>query len=88
MNRNIIGLEQREDGSLWANIKILQINPDFKMDDESLEELVEYTKTHGILEPILISEDYKGSFKVISGFRRIVAAKKARIDIIPVRILK
>lgn len=54
MNRNIIGLEQREDGSLWANIKILQINPDFKMDDESLEELVEYTKTHGILEPILI----------------------------------
>lgn len=84
MCKKIIGLEQREDGSLWANIDILKITPDFKLDDEILEELVEAIKHNGILEPILISEDHK----ILSGFRRVAAAKKAGLDMVPIRILK
>lgn len=53
------------------------------VDDEKMEELVESIKANGVLTPVLVRPDDEGTYEMISGHRRLHAAKKAGIPKIP-----
>ncbi len=62
------------------NIEDIEINPfqpreDFK--EEALNELADSIKQHGIIQPITVRKLKNGKFQLISGERRLRAAKKA-----------
>lgn len=59
-------------------------NHPFKVvDDEKMEELVESIKANGVLTPVLLRPDDEGTYEMISGHRRLHAAKKAGLFRIP-----
>lgn len=59
-------------------------NHPFKVvDDEKMEELVESIKLNGVLTPVLVRPDDEGTYEMVSGHRRLRAAKKAGIRKIP-----
>ena len=59
-------------------------NHPFKVvDDEKMEELVESIKTSGVLTPVLVRPDDEGTYEMISGHRRLHAAKRAGLRKIP-----
>lgn len=57
-------------------------NPRTKIDKNSINDLADSIKTHGILQPVLVSQ-INGSFRLISGERRLRAAKIAGVKEIP-----
>ena len=59
-------------------------NHPFKVvDDEKMRELVESILGNGILTPVLVRPDGDGNYEMISGHRRMYAAKEAGLDTIP-----
>ena len=56
------------------------------MDEEAFKNLVSSIKAHGILNPLLVSEDENG-FKLIGGYKRLKAAKEAKLKTVPVTIV-
>ena len=59
-------------------------NHPFKViDDEKMEELVESIKESGVLTPVLVRPDDEGTYEMISGHRRLHAAKRAGLRKIP-----
>ena len=53
-------------------------NHPFKvLDDEKMDELVESIKANGVLTPVLVRPDDEGTYEMISGHRRLHAAKRA-----------
>ena len=59
-------------------------NHPFKvLDDERMEELTESIRANGILTPVLVRPDDEGTYEMISGHRRLRAAKKAGLRKIP-----
>jgi len=55
-------------------------------DDPELAELVDSIKTYGVLEPILVRSKPSGTLEVVAGERRVRAARKAGIPVVPVLI--
>lgn len=71
-----------------AEIRIDQIYPfenhPFKvLDDDKMAELVESIKENGVLSPVLVRPDDEGGYEMISGHRRMHAAKLAGLTTIP-----
>jgi len=59
-------------------------NHPFKvLDDEKMEELIESIKENGILTPVIVRKDRDDLYQMISGHRRLYAAKKAGLTTIP-----
>ena len=59
-------------------------NHPFKViDDEKMDELVESIQNNGVLTPVLIRPDDEGTYEMISGHRRLHAAKRAGLIKIP-----
>ena len=59
-------------------------NHPFKVvDDEKMDELVESIKLNGVLTPVLVRPDDEGTYEMISGHRRLHAAKRAGLAKIP-----
>lgn len=59
-------------------------NHPFKViDDEKMDELVESIRNNGVLTPVLIRPDDEGTYEMISGHRRLHAAKRAGLIKIP-----
>lgn len=59
-------------------------NHPFKvLDDEKMDELVESIKTNGILTPVIVRPDDEGTYEMISGHRRLHAAKRAGLRKVP-----
>ena len=54
-------------------------------DDESMEERTESVREYGILNPLIVRplEGKEGKYEVISGHRRLFAARKAGLDKLP-----
>ena len=76
------------DSSGTTEIAIRDIYPfenhPFKvMDDEKMEELVDSIKSYGVLTPVILRKDRDELYQMISGHRRLHAAKKAGLDSIP-----
>lgn len=53
------------------------------VDDEKMDELVESIKVNGVLTPVLVRPDDEGTYEMISGHRRLHAAKRAGLVKIP-----
>ncbi len=53
------------------------------IDDEKMDELIESIKNNGVLTPVLVRPDDEGTYEMISGHRRLHAAKRAGITKIP-----
>ena len=72
------------------NIDQLQPNPfqpRDKIKKESLSELIESIKTHGVIEPLIVANTPAG-YQIIAGERRWRAAKEAGLKEIPVLVKK
>ncbi len=74
-----------EEGTV--EIRVDQIYPfenhPFKVrDDDKMEELVESIKNNGVLTPVLVRPDDEGNYEMISGHRRLHAAKRAGLTVI------
>jgi ParB family chromosome partitioning protein len=72
----------------FAEIPIdrLQPNPQqprHRFDDEALADLAESIRQHGVLQPILVSEDQPGRYLLITGERRWRAARLAGLTTVP-----
>ena len=64
-------------------------NHPFKvLDDEKMEELVDSIKLNGILTPVIVRPDDEGTYEMISGHRRLHAAKRAGLQKIPAIVKK
>mgnify|MGYP001478303522 CR=1 FL=1 len=75
-----------------ANIGDLVPNkyqPRINFNEEKLQELTESVKKNGIIQPIAVREDKvdPGRFEIIAGERRWIAAQRAGLHEIPVRVL-
>jgi ParB family chromosome partitioning protein len=71
-------------------IELIERNPfqprrDF--DKESLDELTESIKQHGLLQPVLVRPN-NGRYQLIAGERRLLASKQAGLEAIPCRVLE
>ena len=53
------------------------------LDDEKMDDLVKSIKENGVLVPVLIRPDDEGNYEMISGHRRLHAAQKAGLAVIP-----
>lgn len=59
--------------------------PRGEMNDESLEELTESIREHGVLQPLLVSvSGSDGMYQLVAGERRLRAARKAGLARVPV----
>jgi len=59
-------------------------NHPFKViDDEKMEDLVDSIKVNGVLTPVIVRPDDEGTYEMISGHRRLHAAKRAGLAKIP-----
>ena len=91
-----MGFEAREKDTLkntlgpsYEDIPLSKIKPDLKQprktfSDPSLEQLSESLKTKGVLQPLLVSKQKDGFYKIIAGERRYRAAQKAGLEKVPV----
>jgi len=85
------GLSVDENGQLWLDVNRLTPNPfqpRREFDDETLHELAESIKEHGILQPITVESAENGNFYIIMGERRTRAAKIAGLSEVPVHLGK
>ncbi len=74
-----------------AEIKITQIEPDADQprkdfDQEKLDVLAESIKIHGVIQPLIVTEQSNGFYRIIAGERRWRAAKLAGLTTVPVVI--
>lgn len=60
--------------------------PRARFEKESLDALASSIVEHGVLQPLLVSEDGPGRFLILAGERRWRAAKKAGLERVPVVI--
>lgn len=77
---------QARAGFAEVPIESLQPNPQQprrRFDEEALAELAESIRQHGVLQPILVSEDQPGRYHLITGERRLRAARLAGLQAIP-----
>lgn len=59
-------------------------NHPFKvLDDEKMQDLIESVKLSGVLTPVLLRVDSNDEYEMISGHRRLHAAKMAGLNTIP-----
>ncbi|MCH5208233.1 MAG: ParB/RepB/Spo0J family partition protein [Oscillospiraceae bacterium] len=74
-----------------VTLRISEIEPNKSQprktfDNESLKQLADSIKEHGILQPILVKSTSVGSYKIIAGERRWRAAKMAGLSEVPVLV--
>ena len=58
--------------------------PRLHFDEKKLEELSDSIKMHGILQPLIVTRQENGTYELIAGERRLQAAKKAGLLMVPV----
>ena len=86
-----VGLPSREGGSL--SLPISEVQPGLKQprkrfDDESLADLADSIRTHGIIQPLTVRRLSSGYYQIIAGERRWRAAKLAGLHEVPAVIIE
>ncbi|MFV9503122.1 MAG: ParB/RepB/Spo0J family partition protein [Oscillochloridaceae bacterium umkhey_bin13] len=57
--------------------------PRSHFDEQALEELAASIRAHGVIQPIIVSEDQAGGYELIAGERRWRAAQRAGLNEVP-----
>lgn len=82
--------EKSEEGGLLTvpvnSISPNPLQPRTEMDDQSLAELSDSIKEHGLIQPLIVRQEDKGKYTLIAGERRWRAAQMAGISELPVVI--
>lgn len=76
---------------LFVNPSLLKPNPHQprrEFDEETLKELADSIREHGIIQPIIVEEIGDGNYYIIAGERRTRAARIAGLATVPVIIKK
>ena len=84
-------IESDESGTLWIDPRILKPNPHQPrqvFDDETLSELADSIREHGVVQPIVIEDAGDGNFFIIAGERRTRASILAEQKKVPVQLRK
>lgn len=71
------------------DIDLIAPNPEqprTHFDAEALRELADSIREHGIIQPLIVSRDDNGGFRLVAGERRLQAARLAGLDTVPVVI--
>ena len=84
-------LQSQEGGSL--SLPISEVQPGLKQprkrfDDESLADLADSIRTHGIIQPLTVRRLSSGYYQIIAGERRWRAAKLAGLHEVPAGIIE
>ncbi len=82
------GDEQSQD---YMEVPLVTITPNpqqprHSFPDQDLDELAESIREHGILQPLIVTQQHDGTYRIIAGERRWRAAQKAGLDKVPVLI--
>ena len=83
------GIDMDANGGLWVDPSSLKPNPQQprrQFSEESLGELADSIREHGIVQPVLIEDAGDGSFYIIAGERRTRAARMVGLNKIPVQL--
>lgn len=82
---DIMGIGDLEEVALIEinNIRPFKNHPFKVKDDEKMEELIKSVRDQGILTPVTVRVDSDGYYEMISGHRRMYAAKKIGLDSVP-----
>ena len=73
-----------------AEIPIAQISPNprqprARFDPEGISELASSIKEHGVIQPLIVTQaETPGSYTLIAGERRLLAAQEAGLEAVPV----
>ncbi|MFH1656914.1 MAG: ParB/RepB/Spo0J family partition protein [bacterium] len=67
-------------------IKPNPYQPRQEFNDKSIDDLAESVREYGILQPLIVTRDGKGSYQLVAGERRLMAAKKIGLAQVPVII--
>jgi ParB family chromosome partitioning protein len=73
-------------GMVEIPVERLQPNPHqprHVFDEEAIEELAASIRRHGVLQPLLVSEDGEDRYRIITGERRWRAARRAGLRAVP-----
>lgn len=57
--------------------------PRTSFDEQALEDLAASIREHGLIQPIIVSEDSGGGYELIAGERRWRAARRAGLEVVP-----
>jgi len=68
-------------------IEPMQDQPRTLFDEESIDELAETIRVHGMINPILVRSIEDGRYQIIAGERRWRAAREAGLEKVPVKIV-
>ena len=84
----LLGDVEKPDQNLVKQIKTDQIianrfQPRKSFNEESLNELADSIKRHGILSPIIVREISLDSYEIVAGERRFRAATKNKLNEVP-----
>ena len=82
----LLGAPSIKDGTEEIRIDKIHSFKDhpFKVvDDDKMAELVESIKANGILSPVLVRPDNQGGYEMVSGHRRMHAAKLVGLEVVP-----
>ncbi|NNJ12265.1 ParB/RepB/Spo0J family partition protein [Chloroflexales bacterium ZM16-3] len=60
--------------------------PRTRFDEQALDDLAASIREHGVIQPVIVSEDGSGGFELIAGERRWRAARRAGLSEIPVLV--
>ena len=87
----ISGLDQEEHETV-EEISLQELRPNpyqprKQFDDQSLQELAQSVKEHGIVQPLIVRKSIHG-YEIIAGERRFRAAKLANLKTVPVIVRK
>ena len=88
----IPGSEGKQESVGVLEVSVDQIVPNPRqprsnMDGEELEELAESIREHGVIQPLIVTkEEWGGKYILIAGERRLEAARKAKINKVPVLV--
>lgn len=71
-----------------AQLKPMPGQPRQHLQDETIDSLAASIKTYGIIQPLVVMKDEKGSYRIIAGERRWRAAKRLGFETVPCIIRK
>jgi len=77
----------RRGGQEQLDIDLISPNPEqprTNFEPEKLRELADSIREHGIIQPLVVSRDEDGSYRLIAGERRLQAARLAGLETVPV----
>lgn len=80
---------QGEGGALLVSIDSVSPNPRQprqQMDEADLQELADSIQEHGILQPLIVTQETSGRYTLIAGERRLRAARLVGLQMVPVLV--